>query len=281
MSTELDSGTQDQDKVDHFTARMRPAVASAAALARRLEGRVQNAPKREETSDVKQAMTIADSGTQELLLKGLLEAFPDVCLAAEEDTDTVECFPKDASAQVIIDPIDGTLRSYLEASGPYAVIVGLAIREVYRAALVSLPREGLAFDGTTGQGAYVAVAGRSRRRVAAEPDGRRILVSHGMPEEVSEALRQRDYEVISACGGAVSVAPLIKGVCAGVRKASGPLGISIRGRAGVVISREGGALVETSGGKPFPTDMNSPAETLLIASGPKQLEHLGEALELA
>ncbi len=101
-----------------------------------------------------------------------------------------------------------------------------------------------------------------------------------MPEQVAEALRSRDYEVVSACGGAVSVAPLIKGVCAGVRRADAPLGISIRGRVGVLIAREGGALVQTAGGADFPADMQTPAETLLIASTAAQLEHLNEALAL-
>ena len=274
MSTELTDGHW----VDRFVEAMRPAVASAGALARSLEGRVQNAPKLEESTAVKQAMTIADADTQEIVLKALLEQFPDVCLAAEEDTETVAAFPKDSRAKVVIDPIDGTLRSYLEASGPYAVIVGLAVSEIYRASLVALPREGVMFDATSGQGAYATVAGRSRRAVQATPDGNRILVSHGMPEEVSEALRQRDYEVIPACGGAVSVAPLLKGVCAGVRKAPGPLGISIRGRVGVLISREGGALVQAAGGAEFPVDMQGASETLLVASSPVHLDHLNEAL---
>ena len=277
MSAEND----EQSLVEGFTEAMRPVVARAAALARGLEGRVANAPKIAETSAVKQAMTAADAGTQEIILKGLLEHFPEVCLAAEEDTETVDAFPKDARGQVVVDPIDGTLHSYLEASGPYAVIVGLAVRGIYQAGLVSLPREGIAFDGTASGGAFVTVSGRSRMAVRASDDGRRVLVAHGIPEEACDSLRSRDYEVIRACGGAVSVAPLIKGVCAGLRYHDSALGISIRGRAGLVIAREAGALTRTSDGSDFPNDMQTPSKSLLVVSDPRQLDDLGAALEAA
>jgi fructose-1,6-bisphosphatase/inositol monophosphatase family enzyme len=274
------SGTSRIESARHegFVERLRPAIQRAAEFARELEGRVTNAPKLNETSAVKQALTTADTGAQEIILQALLEYFPDVSLAAEEDTKTVAAFPEAADEQVVIDPIDGTLHSYLEASGPYAVIVGLAVRSLYRAAIVSLPREGLFYDGTFGQGAYVTVSGRARRPVRASPDGNRVLVSHGMPESVMDDLRSRDYVVVPACGGAVSVAPLIKGVCAGVRRSETSLGISIRGRVGVLIAREAGALVRAANGATFPNDMQTPSATLLIGSDPKHLEHLDEAL---
>ena len=58
---------------------------------------------------------------------------------------------------------------------------------------------------------------------------------------VSEFLRDHGCEVVSSCGGAVSVAPLIPGVRAGVRWAGSETGVSIRGRIGVLIAREAGA----------------------------------------
>lgn len=271
----------EQLRYDEFAEKLLPAVQRAAAFARGLEGKVRNSPKLAETSAVKQALTPADVGTQEIILEALLEHFPEVCLAAEEDTETVAAFPKDADARVVIDPIDGTLRSYLEASGPYAVIVGLAIRGLYHSALVSLPREGLCFDGVRGRGAYAGSTAGARKPVRAVADGNRIYVSHGMPEAAAEVLRSHDYEVISACGGAVAVAPLVQGVCAGVRWADTALGISIRGRVGVLIAREAGALVRAANGIEFPEDMKTPSSTLLVASDPKQLEHLDEALAAA
>lgn len=268
-------------RYEGFAERILPAVKRAAALARSLEGKVSNAPKLDETSAVKQALTLADVRTQEIILLALLEHFPEVCLAAEEDTETVAAFPKDADAQVVIDPIDGTLRSYLEASGPYAVIVGLALHGIYQASLVALPREGLCFEGARGRSAHVTANGRARRPARAIADGNRVLVSHGMPEAATEVLRSRDYEVIPACGGAVSVAPLVNGVCAGLRWSDTSLGISIRGRVGVLIAREGGAWVRSMNGNAFPEDMQTPSATLLVASDPHQLDHLDEALAAA
>ncbi|MCP4038044.1 MAG: hypothetical protein GY733_13980 [bacterium] len=268
----------EDSRVEYFVERLLPAVERAAGFARGLEGRVRNAPKLEESSPEKQALTMADTGTQEVILRALLEAFPDVSLEAEEATETVTAFPEDSNATVVIDPIDGTLRSYLEARGPYAVIVGLAVNEVYQAGLVALPREGLVFDATRGQGAWGMVSGRSRRPVRAVDDGRRVLLANGLPEAVAESLRARDYEVIRACGGAVSVAPLIRGVCAGLRHSNASAGISVRGRVGTLIAREGGAIVCCPGGVAFPEDMETPAKNLLLATDASHLEALEEAL---
>jgi len=260
---------------------MRDAVASAASLARRLEGRVPNAPKLQERSPEKQALTRADTDVQEMVLEALLEHFPHVSLAAEETTERVSAFPDGADARVVIDPIDGTLRSYLEQAGPYAVIVGLAVRGIYRSSLIALPREGLMFDATHGCGAFVQLPGRSRRPVHATSDGRLVLVAHSLPETVVEYLRGRDYDVVRGCGGAVAVAPLIRGVCAGLRHAPAAPGISIRGRVGALIAREAGAVVRGADGQAFPEDMDTPAPSLIVASESVHVAPLEAALAQA
>jgi fructose-1,6-bisphosphatase/inositol monophosphatase family enzyme len=271
-------GTQNKATgLSEFAKQMAPAVRAAAGLAHSMEGRVHNSPKLDEPTAVKQALTEADTATQEIILQSLLEHFPNVGLAAEEDTDSVARFPPEAEAMVIIDPIDGTLNSYIEAGGPYAVIVGLAIRGRYESGLVSLPREGLHFEGTRGRGAYCLTNGRNHGPARADPDGNRVLVSHQMPAGVISALVDRGYEVIPACGGAVSVAPLIKGVRAGLRYAGNPTGVSIRGRVGIVIAREAGALVTNMEGDEFPEDMDTPEETLIVSSDFEDLQRLKDA----
>jgi 3'-phosphoadenosine 5'-phosphosulfate (PAPS) 3'-phosphatase len=257
---------------------MLPAVRRAAALAHRLEGRVQNVPKLHEATDVKQALTAADMTAQETLLEPLLAHYPGVTLAAEEDTPTVARFPAASDALVIIDPIDGTLRSYLEAKGPYSIILGLAVREEIEAALIALPREGLIFQGARGRGAFMCRATDAPRSVRASADGPKILVSNGMPPAVSHRLTELGYEPIPASGGAVSVAPLIPGVRAGLRFAKGPNGLSIRGRVGTLISREAGALVRGDDGKPFPTDLATRSATLRVALSEEDLAILDDAL---
>jgi hypothetical protein len=251
---------------NEFASLLAPALRKAAATARQLEGLVENTPKRHESTAVKQALTRADTATQEIILRSLLEHFPQVCLAAEEDTESVRLFPETSDARVIIDPIDGTLRSYLERRGPYAVIVGLTLADRYQAALVAMPREGLLFDAQRGGGARIGRMGRSMQRARASADGDRILVANGTAPGIVERLRDLGYEVIFGCGGAVSVAPLIPGVRAGLRRGNTPQGISIRGRIGALIAREAGAVVKGAGQSAFPEDSHTRAEHLLVAA---------------
>jgi fructose-1,6-bisphosphatase/inositol monophosphatase family enzyme len=263
-----------------FVATMLPALRQAAAVARALEGRVVNRPKEREDTASKAALTVADTAAQETLLVAVWERFPFVALEAEEDTPTVHRFPRHAEARVVIDPIDGTLHSYLEGRGPYAIMVGLAIADRIEAALVALPREGLFYDATRGQGARVTRAGGVPRlvRVPLPDAGQRILVSHGLPEAAKEALRARGYEVVHGAGGAIAVAPLVPGVRAGLRVANGPKGISARGRIGALIAAEAGALVRCESGKEFPSELAEPARALLVAARREEMEALEAAL---
>ena len=265
-----------------FVTLIEPAARRAASLARALEGRVQNAPKADEETPAKQALTEADTRVQEVLLEALEIHFPNVSLAAEEETPRAAHFGAVSDWSVVIDPIDGTLYSYLEGRGPYALMISLVIRNRYYAGLVALPREGLLFAATQGQGASRARAGGPLRTVRAEADGNRVLVSHGMPQAAHRYLQERGFEAIPACGGAVAVAPLIAGVRAGLRWSSSQgVGISIRGRIGAQIAREGGAYVHAEDGRDFPLDMTSRAATLRVAAREDDLEVLDGALRAA
>jgi len=264
-----------------FARAMLPAVRHASEIARALEGRVRNRPKRDEETAVKQALTAADMACQEALLQPLLERFPNARVAAEEDTPTVASFPSTGDALVVIDPIDGTLLSYLEGGGPYAVILGLALKDRVEAGVVALPREGLVFLASRGGGARMLRSRGVDRPARIEPDGDRVLVSHGMPTAAVEYLRSLGLQVIPACGGAIAVAPLIPGVRAGLRYGSSEQGISIRGRIGALIAREAGALVRGDHDTPFPEDLFTPTASLRVATREEDLEHLAKALAAA
>jgi fructose-1,6-bisphosphatase/inositol monophosphatase family enzyme len=270
---------QDTSFPSDFVRTLAPALQRAASIARSLEGRVSNRPKLGEATEVKAALTTADTASQEALLAPLLEHFPQVRLAAEEDTPSVSRFSDSGDALVVIDPIDGTLRFYLEERGPYAVMIGLAIRDRYEASLVALPREGLYFDAVRGRGARICQEDTAAQAIAiGEPSGNRILVSHNLPSSAVERLRDRGYEVATASGGAISVAPLIPGVCAGLRMVRKyPEGVSIRGRIGALISAEAGALV-MGATAPFTPDIRTPAPALLVANNKTILAHLRDAL---
>ena len=263
-----------------FVAILAPALREAAGIARALEGRVANRPKRGEVTPVKAALTAADTAAQEVLLKALLARFPQVGLEAEEDTPSVGAFPRAESSLVVVDPIDGTLRFYLEGLGPYAVMLGLALDDVYQAALVALPREGVFLDGVRGGGARSAWAGRELSEVQLQGDGRRVLISHDLPGAAVEVLLAAGFEVVPASGGAISVAPLLPGVRAGlrwVREGS----VSTRGRIGALVAAEAGAFVRDERGAEFPDEIRAPARALLVASSAEDLEVLCAAASAA
>ncbi|MEN8181634.1 MAG: inositol monophosphatase family protein, partial [Myxococcota bacterium] len=215
-----------QPDAEAFVGALRPAVRKAASIARALEGRVRNRPKSGEASDAKAALTLADSAAQEAILIPLHAGFPGLGLVAEEDTPSVGRFPARSDARVVVDPIDGTLRSYLDGSGPYAVMVGLSVAGQYEAALVGLPREDLYFDAVRGQGAQVATAAGRPHPVELDPAGRRVMISYDAPPAAAAYLLKRDYQPVPGCGGAIAVAPCIPGFCGGLRLANRPQGIS-------------------------------------------------------
>jgi fructose-1,6-bisphosphatase/inositol monophosphatase family enzyme len=265
-----------------FVRLLEPAVRGAARLVRALEGRVANVPKSHETTAAKQALTEADTQAQEMILDALHQHFPGVCVAAEEDTPGVARFPIESDAQVVIDPIDGTLHSFLESRGPYGTMVGLVVDGRYEAGLVALPREGLLFAAIRGEGAYRARVAGPLRPVAAAADGDRVLVTHGTPKRVQAHLENEGFEVIPACGGAIAVAPLIVGVRAGLRWSQNDgIGISIRGRIGVLIASEAGAFTCRQEGDSFPLDQTTRAATLLVAAREEDLGILESALDAA
>ena len=262
-----------------FVDAMAPALRQAASIARALEGRVAKGQKDGEATAVKAAVTVADTASQEALLVTLLEHFPQVRLEAEEDTPSVERFAESSDALVVIDPIDGTLRFYLERLGPYAVMIGMAIRDRYEAGLVALPRERICFDAVRGHGARVIHnEGSAESTTISESTGKRILISHDLPSPAVDLLRDRGYEVAPAAGGALSIAPLMPGVCAGLRVVrTNPEGVSVRGRIGALIAAEAGALVMGVAGE-FPSQIREPAPALLVASAEEHLEVLKDAL---
>lgn len=248
-----------------FARALAPALRQAASIARALEGRAANRPKSGEVTAIKAALTVADTAAQEALLTRLFEHFPYVSLAAEEDTPSVGRFPETAPAQVVIDPIDGTLRFYLERAGPYATMIGLAIGGRYEAGLVALPGEGIFLEAVRGEGARRSQDDEESQPVRVGEGGNRVWVSHDLPAPVVERLQARGFEVEPASGGAISVAPLIPGVRAGLRLAKqNPEGVSIRGRIGALIAAEAGAIVSGADG-PFPEAIHEPCQALLVA----------------
>jgi fructose-1,6-bisphosphatase/inositol monophosphatase family enzyme len=260
-----------------FVEDLRPAIRQAAAIARALEGRVGNRPKSGEDTAVKAALTVADTACQEALLVPLTRHFSDVRLEAEEETDSVHRFTGRRDARVVVDPIDGTLRSYLRGEGPYAVMAGLALEDRFQAMILALPREGYFVWAWEGGGAFLARGDERARPAHARKDGDTVMVSYDLPEPVAERLRARGWKLVAGCGGAVAVAPLLPGVVGGLRVPN-PRPLSQRGRIGLLASRLAGAKVARADGPASP-QLSVPLPHVAVAADDAVLADLVHALE--
>lgn len=270
-----------------------PAFEQAAAIATSLQGRVTNRPKSGEANDVKAALTVADTAVQETLLVPLLAEFRDTLLEAEEDTASVLHFSGAPGApRIVIDPIDGTYRHYLRDEGPYSILAGFAVDERYLGALVALPKEDLLFYAVAGDGARCADLGEGWSAARPRPatlalasEDRRVLVSDTTPDAVVKALEAHSFLPALASGGAISVAPLVPGVVAGLRfaRAEGAAApsISVRGRVGLLVSREAGAFVGNADASAFPDDLQTPAPSLLVAHDAEIARAISDAVRSA
>jgi fructose-1,6-bisphosphatase/inositol monophosphatase family enzyme len=249
-----------------FVRTLSPALEQAAAIAAALQGRVPNVPKAGEPTPVKAALTIADTAAQEALLVPLLARFRAARLEAEEETHSVELFTGTATShRIVVDPIDGTLHFYLAGRGLYAVMAGLAVDGRYQAALLALPREGLRFEAVRGDEPRRGLLGGPSEPARCTREGRRLLLSDGVPDAIEARLQAEGFETERACGGAVALAPVVPGVRGGLRIAKYAT-ISARGRIGTLVAREAGAIVETAAGETFPDSLDAPAVSLVVAS---------------
>jgi len=253
-----------------------PALRQAAAIARALEGRVANRPKVGERTDVKAALTVADTACQEALLVPLLRHFGDVRLEAEEDTESVHAFRAEREALVVVDPIDGTLRSYLRGQGPYAVMGGLCLAGRFQAMVLALPREQIFVRAIEGAGAFLAQGDEAPRRARVAADGDTVMVSYDLPAAVAHRIRERGWRMVPGCGGAVAVAPLLPGIVGGLRVPS-PRPLSLRGRIGLLASREAGARVALARG-PAPVELAEALPHVAVAADQQVLADLVHAL---
>ncbi len=263
-----------------FIEDLTPAIREASVVARKFEAEAQNTPKTGETSDVKAALTLADTECQEILLQALLTRFSHVALEAEEDTASVAAFRQEGPELVVMDPIDGTLRSYLERRGPYGVMVGIALDGCYEAAVVSLPREDLFFSAVRGEGAQRAQGEAPFTSASVGNEGsegrQRILVSYEIPEGVVQALEGMGFDVGYGCGGALAVATLMPDVFGSIRWCP-EKGVSIRGKVGLLIAREAGALVCDGKGGPFTEQLSVRSDLSLTAANHEILDQLIQA----
>lgn len=91
-----------------------------------------------------------DIASEELIVAGLTEDFPDDGVLGEEGTDRVGR----SGRRWIIDPIDGT-RNYITRSAPWSVCLALQEDGATTVAVVHDPAAGETFTAVTGRGAFL------------------------------------------------------------------------------------------------------------------------------
>jgi 3'(2'), 5'-bisphosphate nucleotidase len=132
-------------------------------------------------------VTEADKRANELIVKGLQQAFPSDDIVAEESTHRA---PK-TNRVWFVDPLDGT-REFVDRNGMFAVHIGLAIDGVPVAGVVLAPMQGALWSGAVGCPCVLEV-GDQRRELkmlpVKEPKDLRLLVSRSHKSKKTAAIR--------------------------------------------------------------------------------------------
>ncbi|MBT6177134.1 MAG: 3'(2'),5'-bisphosphate nucleotidase CysQ [Deltaproteobacteria bacterium] len=97
-------------------------------------------------------VTVADKDANELIVKGLREAFPDDAILAEESTDDLA--RQGYRRLWCVDPLDGT-REFIDKNGMFVVMIGLAIDGEAKAGVVYQPTEDLLMWGADGMSGVI------------------------------------------------------------------------------------------------------------------------------
>ncbi|MBB6098542.1 myo-inositol-1(or 4)-monophosphatase [Deinobacterium chartae] len=96
-------------------------------------------------------VTIADREASELIVDGLLAAFPEDGILSEELADSARRLRK--RRVWIVDPIDGT-REYVKGTGDYVVSIGLVVDGQPVLGVIYAPARGDLYEGVVGQGVW-------------------------------------------------------------------------------------------------------------------------------
>ncbi len=141
-------------------------------------------------------VTEADRQANDLIVKGLTEAFPLDTVVAEESPP-----PEDipASGRVwYVDPLDGT-KDFIARNGEFSVMIGLAVNGKAQLGVVYRPEGDVLYAGVVGRAAWMERRGIRTALVIKEQDSGRPLTlavsrshRHPMVEKISRTLGVED-----------------------------------------------------------------------------------------
>lgn len=138
-------------------------------------------------------VTLADQRANEIIVEGLMKAFPGDGVIAEESDAAHNASTSRRGRCWFVDPVDGT-QEFVEKNGMFAVQIGLAEAGVARVGVVYAPATGKLYSGAVGDGATLQTAGGAVRaiRVAEAPDDPsllRVCVSRSHKSKKTEGIR--------------------------------------------------------------------------------------------
>jgi myo-inositol-1(or 4)-monophosphatase len=156
---------------------MHPMLNIAVKAARRAGNFINRASRNLDIVNVQQKaandfVSDVDKEAEQLIIRTLLEAYPDHSILAEESGATGQ-----SEYQWIIDPLDGTT-NFLHGFPQYAVSIALAHRGIVTQAVVHDPGRNDLFTATRGRGAYL---NETRIRVSKRTQLKTSLIGTGFP----------------------------------------------------------------------------------------------------
>jgi 3'(2'), 5'-bisphosphate nucleotidase len=106
----------------------------------------------EHKEEFDEPVTQADRTVNELIVRGLCEAFPEDGILAEESVDTERRLTRERVWMV--DPLDGT-KGFIAGTGDFAVQIGLAVEGRARLGVLYAPATDVLYWAARGHGAWV------------------------------------------------------------------------------------------------------------------------------
>ncbi len=136
-------------------------------------------------------VTEADERANALIVEALRRAFPEDAVVAEESHATLG--PARPARAWYVDPLDGT-KEFLDGTGDFAVMIGLAVDGRATLGVVFDPTRDLLYTGVDGQGAWLTTSGVARPIVVgteAAPAALRLVQSRARKASITDRLARR------------------------------------------------------------------------------------------
>lgn len=164
-------------------------------------------------------VTDADKRGNEMIVKGLRQAFPNDIIVAEESArpDATQ-----AGTRIwYVDPVDGT-KEFIAKNGEFSVMIGLSINGQAKVGVVFRPDGDLLYVGVVGQGAWMERNGKRMPLVVKNP---------GLSSSITQAVsRSHRHPMLEKIGKDIGVGKEVPSGSVGLK-----IGLIARGLADIYI----------------------------------------------